>query len=73
MDVLNRERRDYYELDIRARVRDKQNRKLKIPEARTSVRVQVQDVNDLDPFFQPSTYAFIVPEDTPLHQVDLCV
>jgi hypothetical protein len=72
MDVLNRERKASYELEIRARVRDKDNRRLKaISEVRAKVRVTVKDVNDLDPFFQPSTYAFIVPEDTPLHQVKL--
>jgi len=70
MDVLNRERRDSYELEIRTRVRDKENRRIKFAseEASTIVRVQVKDVNDLDPFFQPSSYAFMVPEDTPLHQ-----
>ena len=39
-------------------------------EATTIVRVRVKDVNDLDPFFQPSSYSFNVPEDTPLHQVN---
>ena len=71
VDVLNRERRDAYELEIRTRIRDKDNRRLKLPyEATTIVRVTVKDVNDLDPFFQPSTYSFVVPEDTPLHQVN---
>lgn len=72
LDVLNRERRDFYELDIRTRVKDKDNRKrlkLASEEASTIVRVTVKDVNDLDPFFQPSEYAFTVPEDTALHQV----
>ena len=69
VDVLNRERRDAYELEIRTRVRDKDNRRLKM-EATTIVRVRVKDVNDLDPFFQPSSYSFNVPEDTPLHQVN---
>lgn len=71
MDVLNRERRDVYELDIRTRVRNgSSGRRLKTAsEASTIVRVRVKDVNDLDPFFQPSKYAFVVPEDTPLHQV----
>ena len=71
MNVLNRERRDSYELEIRTRVRDKENRRIKLAseEASTIVRVTVKDVNDLDPFFQPSSYAFMVAEDTPLHQV----
>ena len=30
-------------------------------------KVRVTDTNDLDPFFQSSTYTFNVPEDTPLH------
>lgn len=71
--VLNRERRDSYELEIRTRIRDKDHRRLKMASnqeaASTIVRVTVKDVNDLDPFFQPSNYAFTVPEDTPLHQV----
>ena len=71
VNVLNRERRDAYELEIRTRVRDKDNRRLKmVHEATTVVRVRVKDVNDLDPFFQPSSYSFNVPEDTPLHQVN---
>lgn len=74
LDVLNRERRDSYELDIRARVRDKDGNRQRggrrnSDEASTIVRVTVKDVNDLDPFFQPSDYAFTVPEDTALHQV----
>ena len=73
LDVLNRERRDSYQLEIRTRIRDKhKNRRLKTAsEASTIVRVTVKDVNDLDPFFSPSSYAFVVPEDTPLHQVCL--
>ena len=73
LDVLNRERRDSYELEIRTRIREKQNKNRRLKsasaEASTIVRVTVKDVNDLDPFFSPSTYAFVVPEDTPLHQV----
>ena len=71
MDVLNRERQDFYELEIKTRVRDKENRRIgkSNAEASTIVRVKVKDVNDLDPFFQPSSYAFTVAEDTPLHQV----
>ena len=71
MDVLNRERQDFYELEIKTRVRDKENRRIgkSNTEASTIVRVKVKDVNDLDPFFQPSSYAFTVAEDTPLHQV----
>ena len=75
LDVLNRERRDFYELEIKTRVKDKDNQRLlklaSHDEASTIVRVTVKDVNDLDPFFQPSEYNFMIPEDTPLHQVGM--
>jgi protocadherin Fat 1/2/3 len=68
LDVLNRERRSSYRLDIRARARGgPDQRKVRTPEAKTIVNVEVTDSNDLDPFFQPSTYFFDVPEDTALH------
>lgn len=67
LDVLNRERRSFYRLDIRARAKGPDQRKVRTPEAKTVVHIEVTDANDLDPFFQPSTYFFDVPEDTPLH------
>ena len=67
LDVLNRERRSFYRLDIRARARGPDQQKVRTPEAKTVVHIDVTDSNDLDPFFQPSTYFFDVPEDTPLH------
>lgn len=67
LDVLNRERRASYRLDIRARVKGPDQRKVRTPEAKTIVNIEVTDSNDLDPFFQPSTYFFDVPEDTALH------
>lgn len=70
LDVLNRERRDFYELEIRTRIRDKNNRRLKTAsEAITIVRVTVSDINDNSPMFIEPTYNFVVPEDTPLHTV----
>ena len=66
-NVLNRERRSSYKLDIRARAKGPDQRRVRTPEAKTIVNVEVTDANDLDPFFQPSTYFFDVPEDTPLH------
>ena len=68
LDVLNRERRSSYRLDIRARAtKGPDQRRVRTPEAKTIVNVEVTDANDLDPFFQPSTYFFDVPEDTALH------
>lgn len=69
LDVLNRERRSSYRLDIRAKSRGPDQQRLKIPESRTFVDIEVTDSNDLDPFFQPSTYFFDVPEDIALHSV----
>ena len=70
LDVLNRERRDFYELEIRTRIRDKNNRRLKTAsEAITIVRVTVSDINDNSPMFIEPTYNFVVSEDTPLHTV----
>ena len=78
-DVLNRERRDSYRLEVRARVkgqrrprkrRSRRRRSRRKSEhhdlLRTVVRVRVTDTNDLDPFFQPSRYSFEAPEDAPL-------
>ncbi len=76
-DVLNRERRDKYVLDVRARIRRRDRRRDRRraskkslnteQEPRVKVRVLVTDTNDLDPFFQPSHYSFTVDEDAPLH------
>jgi len=71
-NVLNRERKDSYALDVRARIRTRRagggKRGKRPPDARAVVRVLVTDTNDLDPFFQPSSYAFEVPEDAVVHQ-----
>lgn len=67
---LNRERKSHYSLEIVSRMKEKGSRKkrrLRSPLAKTIVKLRVTDTNDLDPFFQSSTYTFNVPEDTPLH------
>ena len=67
---LNRERKSHYSLEIVSRMKEKgpgKKRRLRAPLAKTIVKVRVTDTNDLDPFFQSSTYTFNVPEDTPLH------
>ena len=68
-DVLNRERRASYDLEILCRVRHTRDKKIRfrLAEPDTKVHVKVTDTNDLDPFFQPSSYTFSVPEDIGLH------
>ncbi|XP_059061183.1 fat-like cadherin-related tumor suppressor homolog, partial [Achroia grisella] len=63
-DVLNRERRDLYRLEVHATVILPPNRQL---EADTLVDVTVADENDLSPLFYPTEYDASVPEDTPVH------
>ena len=65
--VLNRERTSSYLLDVRATFRDSDKHRLRDIKASTKVRVSVLDTNDLDPFFNPSTYTVTVEEDTALH------
>ena len=67
VNVLNRERIDRYKLTVRAVFRDSDQHRLNDMKATTIVNVKVLDSNDLDPFFNPSTYSVTVPEDTPLH------
>nr|XP_034825226.1 fat-like cadherin-related tumor suppressor homolog [Maniola hyperantus] len=63
-DVLNRERRDRFRLDVRAAAQLADGRQL---EADTVVLVEVTDENDLSPLFYPTEYEAAVPEDAPLH------
>ncbi|VVD05382.1 unnamed protein product [Leptidea sinapis] len=63
-DVLNRERRDSYTLEVRATAQLSDGRQL---EADTVVAVEVTDENDLSPLFYPTEYDVRVPEDVPLH------
>ncbi|CAH2063954.1 unnamed protein product, partial [Iphiclides podalirius] len=63
-DVLNRERRDAYRLEVRATAQLPDGSQL---EADTVVAVEVTDENDLSPLFYPTEYEALVPEDAPLH------
>uniref|UniRef100_A0A8C5V9H3 FAT atypical cadherin 1 n=1 Tax=Microcebus murinus TaxID=30608 RepID=A0A8C5V9H3_MICMU len=56
--ILNREVKDHYTLVVKA-VEKNTN-----AEARTKVRVQVLDTNDLRPLFSPTSYSVSLPENT---------
>lgn len=56
--ILNREVKDHYTLIVKA-VEKNTNM-----EARTKVRVQVLDTNDLRPLFSPTSYSVSLPENT---------
>lgn len=56
--ILNREVKDHYTLIVKA-VEKNTN-----AEARTQVRVQVLDTNDLRPLFSPTSYSVSLPENT---------
>lgn len=68
VDVLNRERKDKYVLEIRATKTWREGRNNVTLYADTKVVVTVLDTNDLNPLFFPTEYEVTVPEDTPLHQ-----
>lgn len=70
VDVLNRERKDRYPLQVRATStwRDGSRSKAIVQEAETIVVVTVLDTNDLNPLFFPTEYKETVTEDTPLHR-----
>lgn len=69
VDVLNRERKDRYVLEVRATSskRDGRNRVITL-EADVTVVVTILDTNDLNPLFYPIEYETTVTEDTPLHR-----
>ncbi|XP_014243463.1 fat-like cadherin-related tumor suppressor homolog [Cimex lectularius] len=67
-DVLNRERKDKYVLEIKANATKRDGKKTILAEAETTVIVTVLDVNDLNPLFYPTEYEEIVPEDSRLHE-----
>ncbi|XP_019899394.2 protocadherin Fat 1a isoform X4 [Esox lucius] len=56
--ILNREVKDHYVLTVKAVER------VTNVEARTRVKVQVQDTNDLRPLFSPTSYSVSLPENT---------
>ncbi|XP_048851790.1 protocadherin Fat 1a isoform X3 [Brienomyrus brachyistius] len=58
--ILNREVKDHYVLTVKAFERTTS------AEARTKVRVQVLDTNDLRPLFSPTSYSISLPENTPI-------
>jgi protocadherin Fat 1/2/3 len=69
VDVLNRERKDRYVLEVRASSRrhDGKNRMTAL-EAQASVAVTITDTNDLNPLFYPTEYETSVAEDTAMHR-----
>ncbi|XP_050293822.1 fat-like cadherin-related tumor suppressor homolog isoform X3 [Anthonomus grandis grandis] len=69
-DVLNRERKDKYILQVKATATTlgKEGNQKVYYTTETTVVVSVLDTNDLSPLFYPTEYNATVPEDTPLHQ-----
>lgn len=68
VDVLNRERKDRYILEVRATSTKRDGKNKLTTEADATVVVTVLDTNDLSPLFYPTEYEATVPEDTPLHR-----
>ncbi|KAL0204645.1 hypothetical protein M9458_002663, partial [Cirrhinus mrigala] len=56
--ILNREVKDHYILTVKAMEKNSN------AEARTRVRIQVLDTNDLRPLFSPTAYSISLPENT---------
>ncbi|VEN58944.1 unnamed protein product [Callosobruchus maculatus] len=67
-DVLNRERKDKYVLQVRATTTVKEGKQKVQYTSDTTVVVMVLDTNDLNPLFYPTEYNATVYEDTPVHQ-----
>ncbi|CAH1993276.1 unnamed protein product [Acanthoscelides obtectus] len=67
-DVLNRERKDKYVLQVRAAATIKEGKQKVLYTSDTTVVVTVLDTNDLTPLFYPTEYNTTVYEDTPVHQ-----
>lgn len=67
-DVLNRERKDRYILEVRATASQRDGKHKITLETATTVVVTVTDTNDLNPLFYPTVYNATVPEDTPVHR-----
>ncbi|KAM0734385.1 Fat-like cadherin-related tumor suppressor-like protein [Formica fusca] len=66
VDVLNRERKDRYVLEVRATSSGHDGKNGAIADA--TVVVTILDTNDLNPLFYPIEYETTVTEDTPLHR-----
>jgi protocadherin Fat 1/2/3 len=67
-DVLNRERKDKYVLQVRATATKRDGKQKVSFSVDTTVVVTVLDTNDLNPLFYPTEYNATVFEDTPVHQ-----
>ncbi|CAG9825597.1 unnamed protein product [Phaedon cochleariae] len=67
-DVLNRERKDKYSLQVRALISAEKKRDKNQYTSDTVVEVTVSDANDLNPLFYPSEYSVTVSEDAAVHQ-----
>lgn len=67
VDVLNRERKDRYVLEVRA-TSNGYDGKNGAAIADATVVVTILDTNDLNPLFYPIEYETTVMEDTPLHR-----
>lgn len=65
-EVLNRERKDFYNLTVRATITDVKN-KTTVAETETAIFVSVIDTNDLGPLFTPVEYETTITEDTALY------
>ncbi|XP_076058992.1 fat-like cadherin-related tumor suppressor homolog [Oratosquilla oratoria] len=66
-DVLNRERRDRYNLKIVGQVRGHQGVRVNHLSAQTNLSIQVVDINDNMPLFYPNEYSVTAGEDASLH------
>lgn len=64
---LNKERRDIYSLKITAQPRRDDRMRMNIPEAVTTVRVHITDLNDLSPLFSQPEYSLKISEDMPVY------
>ncbi|XP_044259255.1 fat-like cadherin-related tumor suppressor homolog isoform X4 [Tribolium madens] len=67
-DVLNRERKDKYVLQVRATATKRDGKQKVFYTTDATVVVTVLDTNDLNPLFYPTEYNATVFEDTPIHQ-----
>ncbi|XP_056644010.1 fat-like cadherin-related tumor suppressor homolog isoform X1 [Diorhabda sublineata] len=67
-DVLNRERRDKYILQVRGYATLREGKQKVQYTTDTTVIVTVLDTNDLNPLFYPTEYNATVYEDTPVHR-----
>ncbi|XP_049820796.1 fat-like cadherin-related tumor suppressor homolog isoform X5 [Aethina tumida] len=67
-DVLNRERKDKFILQVRATATVKEGAQKFSASTDTTVVVTVLDTNDLSPLFYPTEYNVTIYEDTPVHQ-----